>query len=231
MSSSSGDLMRVVVVDDNPVVRSGLISLLEVTGEVSVVAEAGDGKEAIERTRELWPDLVLLDVRMPLVDGVEAVRELSQICPVLMLTYTDDPETVRSAIRNGASGYLVHGTFSPEELAQAVRNTIREHANPLSPAAVSAVLDAVKSTPEQPQVDPRLARAALGLSMREEEVMDLIAKGNSNGAIARQLYLSEKTVKNHVNRIYAKLGVDSRAAAIARWLGTTPKTREEGGTQ
>jgi DNA-binding NarL/FixJ family response regulator len=167
---------------------------------------------------------------MPLVDGVEAVRELSQICPVLMLTYTDDPETVRSAIRNGASGYLVHGTFSPEELALGVRDTIRERANPLSPAAVSAVLDAVKSTPEQPQVDPRLARAALGLSMREEEVMDLIAKGNSNGAIASQLYLSEKTVKNHVNRIYAKLGVDSRAAAIARWLGATPKVREEGGT-
>lgn len=219
--ASVDDALRVLVVDDNPVVRSGLVSLLEASGQVQVVGEAGDGGRAVELAENLRPDLVLLDVRMPLVGGVEAAAPLSRVTRVLMLTYTDDPETVRASIRRGACGYLVHGTFSADELGRAVRDAV-SGANPLSPTAVSAVIEAVRDTPPRRAVASPAARAGSGLSTREAEVMDLIAQGRSNGEIAADLFLSEKTVKNHVNRIYAKLGVESRGAAIAQWLGTAP---------
>ncbi|MQA85136.1 MAG: response regulator [Streptosporangiales bacterium] len=222
--SGTATLVRVLVVDDNPVVRSGLASLLEASGEIEVIGEAGDGRRAVELAEQVRPDVVLLDVRMPLVDGVEAAEPLSRVARVLMLTYTDDPDTVRSSIRRGACGYLVHGTFTAEELGRAVREAAAG-AHPLSPAAASAVMDAVRSAPSGTGVDSAAVRAGLGLSVREAEVMDLIARGRSNGEIARELFLSEKTVKNHVNRIYAKLSVESRGAAIARWLGTASEDR------
>ncbi len=222
--------VRVMVVDDNPVVRSGLVSLLEAGGAVEVVAEAGDGRRAIELAERVRPELVLLDVRMPLVGGVEAAGPLSELATVVMLTYTDDPETVRSAIRSGAYGYLVHGAFTPEELSQAVQDAVNGRTNPLSPAAVRAMVDTVRSPPAGPGGGPESARPDLGLSEREGEVMNLIAGGRSNGDIAGELFLSEKTVKNHVNRIYAKLGVESRGAAIARWLGTTAPSGSGGGS-
>lgn len=214
------DSVRVMIVDDNPVVRSGLVSLLEASGCGEVVAEAADGEQALTQATRAQPDLVLLDVRMPGIDGVEAAGLLSATSRVLMLTYTDDPETVRSAIRNGACGYLVHGTFSPEELGRAVRDAIAG-TNPLSSSAAGALFDAVRSDPQPPAEpaapDPVGARVALGLSAREAEILDEIAQGKSNADIAGSLFLSEKTVKNHLNRIYTKLGVDSRAAALARW--------------
>ncbi|XVQ12646.1 response regulator [Spirillospora sp. CA-255316] len=212
-------LIRVVVVDDNPVVRSGLVALLEARGEAEVVGEAGNGREAIELTERLRPDLVLLDVRMPLVDGVTALESLRPLSRVLMLTYTDDPEVVRAAIRKGASGYLVHGTFTADELAEAVRDAAGGTGNPLSSAAVSALMAAVQESP-QASFARSTDHARFGLSVREAEVMDLIARGLTNRAIATELFLTEKTVKNHVNRIFAKMAVDNRAAAIARWLGT-----------
>lgn len=216
--------IRVMVVDDNPVVRSGLVALLEAGDRIEVIAEAGDGRRAVELAAHLHPDLVLLDVRMPLVDGVEAAGQLSPHTRVLMLTYTEDPDVVRSAIRNGAVGYLVHGRFAAEELEQAVLDGVSGRSNPLSQVAVSAVLDGIKSMPEtsaDPARDLELHRAGLGLSVREVEVMDRMTTGLTNRQIAEELFLSEKTVKNHVNRIYAKLGVESRAAAIALWLGTS----------
>lgn len=216
----AADTVRVMVVDDNPVVRSGLISLLESNGRIEVVGEAGDGRRAVELAERIRPDLVLLDVRMPLVGGVEAAAPLSRIARVLMLTYTDDPDTVLASIRGGACGYLVHGAFSADELAQAVRDAVSGR-NPLSPTAVSAVLRAVRGAPAEPAARPA-APEGLGLSDREAEVMGLIAQGRSNSEIARELVVSEKTVKNHVNRVFAKLGVRSRGAAIARWLGTAP---------
>jgi DNA-binding NarL/FixJ family response regulator len=216
--------IRVVVADDNPVVRSGLVALLEATGEVTVVAQAGDGRRAIELTERLKPDLVLLDVRMPLVDGITAVRSLAAVTRVLMLTYTEDPEVVRAAVRGGASGYLVHGAFSAEELAAAVRDTVRGSGNPLSPVAVTALMSALKE-PAAPIADGVPERARFGLSAREAEVMDLIAQGRANREIAATLFLTEKTVKNHVNRIFSKLGVENRAAAIAQWLGTAVEQR------
>lgn len=249
------DAARVVVVDDNVVVRSGLVSLLEASG-IEVVGEAGDGRTAIEIVERVRPDLVLLDVQMPLVDGVTAAQTLSRVTRVIMLTYTEDPRTVREAIGNGASGYLVHGQFSAQRLADAVHGALRG-ANPLSEAAVSALVGAlreVSARPDPPDADPgaesggepdgdpaagarppgRPAGAAsdegerrvarFGLSARELDVMRLIVQGRTNVEIAGHLFLAEKTVKNHVNRIYAKLGVTSRAAAIAQWMGTAGET-------
>jgi len=221
------DAPRVLVVDDNLVVRSGLVSLLESAGVV-VVGEAGDGRNAVEMAERLRPDVVLLDVQMPLLDGVAAAELLSKMTRVVMLTYTDDPEIIRSAIGNGATGYLVHGSFTADELMSAVRGAV-DGGNPLSPVAVSALVGLVRQgvqaehpAPEQiqPPPAPDAGRNRFGLSGREVEIMRLIAQGRSNGEIAQTLFLAEKTVKNHVNRIYAKIGVASRAAAIARWLGT-----------
>ncbi|MGI5326358.1 response regulator [Actinomadura nitritigenes] len=224
---------RVLVADDNVVVRSGLVSLLEAHG-IEVAGEAGDGRRAVELTARLRPDLVLLDVRMPLMDGVAAVAEISPLAPVLMLTYTDDPGTVRAALGRGATGYLVHGAFTADELIAAVHNAVGG-AHPLSPAAVSALVGAVReasetaesagtagtAAPAEPRTPPEAPHGGFGLSAREAEVMRLIVQGASNGEIAARLFLAEKTVKNHVNRIYAKLGVTSRGAAIARWIGTS----------
>src|SRR5918999_3283692 len=242
---------RVLVVDDNVVVRSGLVSLLEVSG-IDVVGEAGDGQSAVSLAERLKPDLVLRDVQMPLLDGVAAAEILSRTTRGIMLTYTDDPQVVRASIGNGAVGYLVHGSFTPEELTSAVHTAVNGR-HPLSEAAVSALVGAVRQgsdelvgTPEPapppepsrspaepapPAERPRPPRprpagdgvdiARFGLSSREIDVMDLIVQGRSNNEIAARLFLAEKTVKNHVNRIYAKLGVTSRAAAIALWMGTT----------
>lgn len=215
--------IRVLVADDNPIVRSGLVSLLEAGGEVEVVGEAENGRQAIDLADRHTPDLVLLDVRMPELDGVQAVATLSKTHTVVMLTYTEEPDIIREAIRNGASGYLVHGTFTTDQLSAFIRSAV-DGANPLSPQAAAAVLDVVRggtasnNSDETTRLAGRAAEAML--SKREIEVMEHISRGRSNGEIAGNLYLSEKTVKNHVNRIYAKLGVTSRAAAIARWMGT-----------
>lgn len=219
---------RVMVVDDNLVVRSGLISLLEAEG-IEVIGQAGDGRTAIDLAERLRPDLVLLDVQMPLLDGVTAAATLSRFTRVIILTYTEDADVVNRAIANGACGYLVHGSFTAEELTAAVHTAIGG-AHPLSPQAVAALVGAVRLETAATQAGGPPAEAShealveeqrsFGLSAREAEVMDLIARGHTNGEIATRLFLAEKTVKNHVNRVYAKLGVTSRAAAIARWLGT-----------
>lgn len=215
-------MLRVMVVDDNPIVRSGLVSLLEASGEVEIAAEAADGRKAVDLASTLDDlDLILLDVRMPEMDGVEAVKQLSRRCTVVMLTNTEDAATVQAAIRNGASGYLVHGTFGVEELQAYIRSAVAG-ASPLSPPAAAAVMSALRDAPASAAAPAEVSAAAAEamLSSREAEVMNLITQGKSNSEIATDLFLSEKTVKNHVNRIYAKLGVPSRGAAIARWIGT-----------
>jgi DNA-binding NarL/FixJ family response regulator len=213
----SGGPVRVMVVDDNTVIRTGLRSLLALSADVLVVAEAANGKEAVETAQRVHPDVVLLDVRMPVLDGVSAAKELAQQAKVLMLTYADDGEVITSALRSGASGYLVHGAFQPEELVRAVVGTAHGDSH-LSPAAAGVLVSAVRSELGRAAPD----RVRLALSEREAEVMDLIASGRSNVDIASTLFLSEKTVKNHVNRIYAKLAVRTRSQAIALWLGVAP---------
>ncbi|GAA2092687.1 response regulator [Actinomadura alba] len=221
---SGGPRHRVMVVDDNPVVRSGLTALLEASGDMDVVAEAGDGRNAVERAWQVMPDVVLLDVRMPRVDGVSAAEALSKISRVIMLTHVDEPAVVLSAIRNGAVGYLVHDAFTVDELLTAIRETVHNRAHPLSPAAVSALINEAKSgrAAAPPPRETPADRTRFGLSAREAEVMDLVTRGHTNRDIAVRLFLTEKTVKNHLNRIYAKLGVPNRASAIATWLGVLP---------
>jgi DNA-binding NarL/FixJ family response regulator len=216
-------VIRVVVVDDNDVVRTGLIALLSTLPDVEVVAEGATGRAAIDLAEQHDPDVVLLDVRMPVMDGVSAVGPLTERCKVIMLTYSDEPEVVAGALRAGASGYLVHGTFTSTELASAIRGVVADRPA-VSDAAVPALLEALRA--DAPRNHGLGLRAGgHGLTPREAEIMDTIARGRSNRAIADELFLAEKTVKNTINRIYAKLGVTSRSEAIARWLGSDGRGR------
>ncbi|MFJ7155530.1 response regulator [Streptomyces sp. NPDC101118] len=245
--------LRVVVADDNPVVRAGLTVLLGGRADIEVVAEATDGRQAVQLAQQHRPDVVLLDVRMPGVDGISALPYLVQIAPVMMLTYSRENEIVREALRLGAGGYLVHGEFTADQLVHAVRD-VKEGRAHFTATAASALLAQVREgvtgrgplpeglgqvfatgipyagipqhTPSQTQ--PHMAqsserahnRTGFGLSSREVEIMDLIASGMSNQQIAATCFISEKTVKNHINRIFAKLHTASRSEAIAVWLGT-----------
>ena len=211
-------MIRVLIVDDNEVVRAGLRALLATAPDVTVVGEAATGRHGIDLCRETSPDVVLLDVRMPVMGGVDAAATLSQHARVLMLTYTDDDDSVAGALRNGAAGYLVHGTFRPEDLLRAVRDLAAERPA-ISPTVLPAVLAALR-VPAATQGPQGLRSQEHPLTPREAEVMDAIAAGRSNAEIAAELFLAPKTVKNTINRVYAKLHVDSRGAAIARWIGT-----------
>jgi DNA-binding NarL/FixJ family response regulator len=207
--------VTVAIVDDNAVVRMGLRSLVEASPRLTVVGEAADGEAAVRLVRETVPDVVLLDVRMPRRDGVQVATEVRAWTKILMLTYADSPEIVRSAIDAGASGYLVHGQFAAHELERSVL-AVADGTLVLSAPAATALR---ASWAAEPARSERPARPDLGLSERQAEIMDLIAAGRSNADIAAQCYLSEKTVKNHVNHIFARLGVRTRAEAVSLWLG------------
>jgi DNA-binding NarL/FixJ family response regulator len=211
---------RVLVVDDNAVIRLGLVSLLGALGSVAEVFEAANGEEAVRVAERERPDLVLLDVRMPVCDGLTALPRLTPVAPVVMLTYSDEADIVSSALEAGARGYLVHGHITEEHLAAALR-ACADGGTVLGPGVVEILLDhgaAPAPAPGEPAVlgpPDKLAR----LTAREVEIMQSIATGRSNADIAATLFLSEKTVKNHINRIYDKLGYRTRAEAIADWLG------------
>lgn len=231
--------LRLLVADDNPVVRAGLTALLSGRADTTVVAEARDGREAYEAAVRHRPDVILLDVRMPGVDGISALPHLVGLAPVMMLTYSHETETVREALRLGAGGYLVHGEFTTEQLVRAVRD-VREGRPHVTPGAARALLHDLRSsapahTPVQPpvfsadsappplsHVQPSMGhsfRSRFRLSTREAEIMDLIASGMTNQQIAAACFISEKTVKNHINRIFAKLQTTTRSQATAKWLG------------
>lgn len=206
-------MINVLVCDDNAVVRGGLRAVLDTFDDVRVVGEATNGHHAIEETRRLTPDVVLLDVQMPVMDGVTAAVTLSDLVPVLMLTYSDGPEVIDRAIRAGASGYLVHGEFAPEELAQAIRD-VRNGGGAVSRGPAASLLDAVRQAPATQSAD------LFDLTRRQRQVMELLAVGLDNQAIADELVVSYKTVKNHVNAIFTKLGAANRTEAVVIWLGT-----------
>lgn len=209
-------MIRVMIVDDNPVIRGGLVGLLGLRDDMRVVGQAGTGKDAIVQARAHRPHVILMDVRMPVMDGVEATAHLALDTKVLMLTYTEDQEMVGKAIQAGARGYLVHGHFTPEELGEAIVKVHGGGAH-LSPTVAPTLFDLVRQRDHGPEP---LAAMHEGLTERELEVMNQIATGRTNAQIAEHLYLSEKTIKNHINRVYTKLGVKHRAEAIATWLGT-----------
>lgn len=206
--------ISVLIADDNAIVRMGIKALLSQLDGIHVVGEAWDGDHAVDMARRLQPAVVLLDVRMPRRDGVAAAEIISQSSKVVMLTYSDSPDVVRAAIRAGACGYLVHGAFDPQDVEAAVRGAARGFGT-LSPAAVVALAQEEQGSQVRTDHD---------LSAREVEVMELIAQGRSNRQIASELFLSEKTVKNHINRIFAKLGVTGRAQAVSWWLGASEVT-------
>lgn len=206
--------IKVLIVDDNAVVRMGLRNVLDAQDGIAVVGEAADGNEGVTLNERLDPDVVLCDVRMPGLDGVGAAAAMSPTSHVVMLTYADDLDVIRSAMAAGARGYLVHGAHQPDEIVAAVVSASRG-SSVLGPAATEALLSAAGQAP------PPRDTSQWHLTGRETEIMEHVARGLSNREIARACFLAEKTVKNHLNNIFPKLGVTTRAEAISLWLGAS----------
>jgi DNA-binding NarL/FixJ family response regulator len=197
-----------LLVDDQIIIRQGLRSLLESKPDLEVIGEASNGEEAIAAVDTLHPDVVLMDVRMPIMDGVAATRQICQQfseTKVLVLTTFDDDDYVSQAIRFGARGYLLKDTHS-DELAAAIR-TIHQGYTQLGPGLMEKAI----ATPLP--VVPTLPTELAGLTAREREVLALIATGSSNREIAQTLYISERTVKNHITSILNQLALRDRTQA------------------
>jgi DNA-binding NarL/FixJ family response regulator len=189
--------IRVLVADDHPVVRHGLCTMLEIEDDIVVVGRAADGEEAVAQARETHPDIILMDVQMPKVDGIEAMRQIRETDPdarVIVLTTYRDEDYIFPSLRAGARAYLLKDA-SREELADAIRAVHRGE----------SLLD--------PQIADQ-ARSRDGLTAREVEVLELMARQLSNAQIAEKLFVSENTVKTHVSNVLAKLGCSDRAAAV-----------------
>lgn len=202
-------IIRVLLVDDHQVVRRGLRTFLEIQEDIEVVGEASDGAEGVARTEELRPDIVLMDIKMPGTDGIEALRRLRELdnpAKVLIVTSFTEQRTVVPALRAGASGY-VYKDVDPDALAGAIRSVHAGHVL-LQPEVAGALL-------AQDDAGPGTGRGST-LTEREREVLGLIADGRSNREIARAFVLSEKTVKTHVSNILMKLDVADRTQA-ALW--------------
>lgn len=201
------ELIRVLVADDHAIVRDGVKALLATEDDIEVVGEAANGQEAVEQTARLKPDVVLMDLEMPVMDGIEAIRLIAKSRPdvsVLVLTSFATDDKVFPAIKSGALGYLLKDS-SPEDLVEAIRQ-VRRGESSLHPTIARKLLREVSAPPEQPRTeDP--------LTQRELEVLQLIAAGKSNREIASELVISEATVRTHVSNILGKLHLASRTQA------------------
>jgi DNA-binding NarL/FixJ family response regulator len=204
--------LRVLVADDDDLMRAGLRAVLSSDDTIEVVGEAADGREAIDRTRRLAPDVVLMDIRMPRLDGIAATREIAEAVPrarILILTTFEDDDYVFGALSAGASGFLLKRT-RPEQLIAAI-HTIAGGESLLSPSVTRTVIDRMG---RQPQLDQAAGRRLRELTPREREVLELIARGLPNADIAATLVVEESTVKTHVKRILAKLHLRDRVHAV-----------------
>ena len=205
-------MTRVLIADDDNLMRAGLIELLSNDPTIEVIGQAATGREAVERTCQLGPDVVLMDVRMPDLDGIAATRELSRAAPgarVLILTTFEQDDYIFGALRAGASGFLLKRT-RPEELIAAV-HTIADGDSLLSPSVTRRVIDRLAQQPTPELADP----ARLGeLTPREREVLELLARGLSNHEIAAVLVVEDSTIRSHVKRLLTKLGLRDRVQAV-----------------
>nr|WP_269329452.1 response regulator transcription factor [Kineosporia babensis] len=206
-----------MVADDHPIVRSGLAGLLDVETDMTIVGEAGDGEEAVARATALRPDVVLMDLRMPGLDGVGATRRITAALPqtrVLVLTTYDTDDDIVHAVEAGATGYLLKDTPRPV-LVDAVRSAARGE-TVLAPPVAARLVSRLRTPAPAPLVNP--------LTPREVEVLRAVARGLSNAEIGRSLFIGEATVKTHLLRVFAKLGVDDRTRAVtaAMELGILP---------
>jgi len=215
--------VRVVLADDHGAVRAGLRMVLDAAPDIAVVGEAADGAAAVTNARALRPDVVLMDVRMPGVDGIEATRQVTSegLAQVLVLTTFDLDDAVFGALRAGAAGFLLKSA-TPEELLSAVRR-VAAGDGALAPEVVRRVLDAAvagTAAPASDEASDAVERAVRALTEREREVLAALGRGLANAQIADELVISEATAKTHVSRVLAKLGVASRvqAALIAQRL-------------
>lgn len=205
-------MTRVLVADDDHLMRAGLIELLTVDDTITVVGQAATGREAVTEARRLKPDVILMDVRMPDTDGITATRELIGTAPdtkVLMLTTFEQDDYLFGALRAGASGFLLKRA-RPEELIAAV-HTIADGECLLSPSVTRRVIERLA---QQPAPDLSHNASLTGLTPREREVLDLIARGLSNREIAAALTIEESTIRTHVKRVLAKLGLRDRIQAV-----------------
>ncbi|HWT22352.1 MAG TPA: response regulator transcription factor [Solirubrobacteraceae bacterium] len=208
----TGSGVRVLIVDDDDLMRAGLRGVLSSDEAIEIAGEAGDGRDAVYRTRLLRPDVVLMDVRMPGLDGIAATRELLAAFPgvrVLILTTFEEDDYIFGALSAGASGFLLKRT-RPEELIAAI-HAIAAGDSLLSPSVTARVIERMAG---QPLPGGTADRRLDELTTREREVLALVARGLSNGEIANHLVIEESTVKTHVKRLLAKLGARDRVQAV-----------------
>ena len=205
-------MTRVLIADDDDLMRAGLAELLSADASIEIVGQAATGREAVERTRRLDPDVVLMDVRMPDLDGIAATRELTRAAPrtrVLILTTFEQDDYIFGALRAGASGFLLKRT-RPEELIAAVR-TVAAGDSLLSPSVTRRVIDRMA---QQPTPDLSDHAKLDELTPREREVLELVAGGLSNREIAAELVIEEATVRSHIRRILMKLDLRDRVQVV-----------------
>ncbi len=221
-------LIRVLVVDDQHLIRDGIASVLRVQNGITVLGTARNGKEALEQALALQPDVILMDVRMPVMDGVEATLQILRqfpSCCILMLTTFDDDEYVRSALRAGARGYLLKD-ISAQELAKAVY-TVSQSVYQIDASVMERMIDTLTRlhTPEKSETKTKTSTqgsekvpadqlSTAGLTQREVEILRLIALGATNREVAEYLIISEGTVKNHLSNIFSRIGLRDRTQAV-----------------
>ncbi|MFJ4837520.1 response regulator [Streptomyces sp. NPDC088746] len=227
-------MTRVLIADDEPMIRAGVRAVLSTDPDIEIVAEAGDGHEAVELVRRHRPDVAVLDVRMPRTDGIDAAAEINRTAPatgVIMLTTFGEDDYILRALGCGAAGFLIK-SGEPEELLAGVR-AVADGAAYLSPKVAARVVAHLASGGAGDRAGRRtVAREKVaGLTPREREVLSFLGSGLSNGQIARRLHVVEGTVKAHVSSVLSRLGVENRAAAavVAHEAGVVPAHTTENG--